>query len=334
MTTLTEHWAGLGRSGALSVGLPSRFGGQGGGPAEVWRVARRVGMNAFDLGVGVSWVVHHVASRFLVGKHGTDEQKAAWLPRLATGESIAAIAWEEGRDGLLHTTALRNGGGLYVLEGSKAAVINAPVADLMVVGARTPTDADPDALSTFLVHRDTPGVELEPAPDRPFCPSSPLATVTFHECRIPPESVLGEPGEAAASAAEVGEQFDVLVIQVICGYLARLLDQVTPHLMHSDASRLALLKLRGRHMALQTLNTAIVTQWDQRQAEPARFAAAELAARELILLTRTDLTELPDHPAVAASQRDLQLIGLGWHNTRRRFLCTMQTEERASQDDT
>ncbi len=334
MTSLQEHWASLGRSGALSVGLPSRFGGQGGGPSEVWRAARRVGINIFDLGVGLSWVIHHIASRFHVGKHGTDEQKAAWLPRLARGESVAAIAWEEGTDGVLHATARRNGGGMWVIDGKKTGVINAPIADLLVVGARTSIESAPDGLSTFLVHRDTPGVLLEPAPDRPFCPSSPQADVSFAECKIPPESLLGEPGEAAMASAEVGEQFDVLVIQVICGYISRLLDAVTPHLRHSDASRLALLKLSGRHLALQTLNTAIVEQWDQRSETPARFAAAEMAARELILLTRADLEELPDHPAVAAAQRDLQLIGLGWHNTRRRFLHAVHEEEAAvdSQD--
>jgi len=288
-------------------------------------------MNIADLGVSLSWVIHHVASRFQVGKHGTDEQKAAWLPRLARGESIAAIAWEESTDGIVHATALRDDAGRYVLQGIKIGVINAPVADLMVVGARTPTPDEPDRLSAFLVHRDTPGVLLEPAPDRPFCPSSPLANVAFQDCRIPPESLLGEPGDASPMAAEVSEQFDILVIQVICGYLAGLLDKVTPHLRQSDASRLALLKLRGRHMALQTLNIAIVEQWDQRADNPTRFAAAELAARELILLTRSDLAELPDHPAVAAAQRDLQLIGLGWPNTRRRLLETMHREEAAAQ---
>ncbi len=330
MSALREQWAELGRTGVLSVGLPSRFGGQGGGPAQVWRSARRVGQNTSDLGVSLSWVIHHLAGRFQIGKHGTDEQKAAWLPRLASGESIAAIAWEESPDGGIDATAVQDDGGRFHLQGTKIGVINAPVADLMVVGARTRTLEGPDGLSAFLVHRDTPGVLLDPAADRPFCPSSPLANVVFDDCRIPPESMLGEPGEAGSMAAEVSEQFDILVIQVICGYLAGLLDQVTPHLRQSDASRLALLKLRGRHMALQTINTAIVEQWDERGESPSRFAAAELAARELILLTRSDLGELPDHPVVAAAQRDLQLIGLGWPNTRRRLLETMRLEEAAA----
>ena len=331
MPTLKEQWALMGRSGLLSVGLPSRFGGQGGGAAEVWRTARRVGRTVPDLGMGLSWVIHHVTSRFHIGTHGTDEQKAAWLPRLASGESVAAIAWEEelGDAGPLQATAIREDYGMWVLNGTKVAVINAPVADLLVVGAVTPTDEQPDATSAFLVHRDTPGVQLGPSPDRLFCPSSPHANVGFLDCRIPPESLLGDQGQAVSVAAVVGEQFDILVLQVICGYLGSLLDEVDPQLRESATARLTLLTLTGRHRALQLLNGDIADRWDQRTEEPERFVAAQAAARELIELTRADLAKMPEHPSVAAAQRDLELITLGWPNTRRRFLAAVRNAERA-----
>ena len=75
MSTFTEQWQGLGRGGLLGVGLPSRFGGQGGGATEVGRAARRLGSSVHDLSIGLSWVVHQVVSQVLIGKRGSDDEQ-------------------------------------------------------------------------------------------------------------------------------------------------------------------------------------------------------------------------------------------------------------------
>ncbi len=324
MTSLAEQWESLGRSGLLGVGLPSRFGGQGGGVTEIWKTARRVGNSSFDLGVGLSWVHHHMAARFPIGKFGTDDQKAAWLPRLSSGESMAALAIEEA-DTTADTWNLQSGAeplvdDMYLIHAVKTNVINAPVADLMILFVPTPTNGDPEAISAFLVHRDTPGVHFEPAPERSYCPTSPHSTVVFDGCRIPAASRLGEPGAGRQMLSYVEERRDVLILQIIGGYLARLLEEVKPLLQRSDHDRMSLLSCAGRLLALQALNARIAESWNPEDALTLEMAAAQIASRELVRRTREALGDLPPHSAILAAQRDLDVISINWPRTRKRLL--------------
>jgi len=329
MTTLLEQWSELGRAGQLGVGLPSRFGGQGGGPAEVWRTARQVGYSGFDLGVGLTWIVHHIVSRFQLGKFGTEEQKAAWLPRLASGESMAAAANDAPGACTPPLSVQVRTDGSFLINGFLGGVINAPVADLLVLFA--PLTDRADTVGAFVVHRDTPGLEFQPAADREYCPTSPLANAVFEDCLLPSGSLLGTPDQAREMLDRLGRQFDLLRLQVISGFLVRLADEVKPQLRKSDRARISLLVMMGRLQALQSLNEVVASRWDEQ--ESVDLVAAEAAARELIRFTREDLAELPDHPAVPAAQRDLELVRLGWRRTRQRFLQAAHREEQESSSD-
>jgi len=332
MTTFGEQWQSLGKAGLLGVGFPSRFGGQGGGPAEVWRTARRVGESAFDLSVGLSWISHQIAARFLLGQYGNEEQKAAWLPRLATGQAVAAIAVDEAETEPnlwnLHATYRPAGDNTLVLEGTKLKVINASVAELLLFFAVARPEEELGGLQAFLVHRDTPGVSLREVEGRSYCPSSPQSNVVLTDCKIPLASALGTPEQCVEMLGRIGEQHDVLVLQVICGYLSRLVDELRPLLRRSDRDRLTSLLLRGRMQALNSLTRAVAAGWEDREEKQTHLASAQLAARELIQLTRNDLGDLPDHPAVLAAQRDLELISLAWPRTKNRFLQAVRDEER------
>lgn len=331
MTTFGEQWQDLGKAGLLGVGFPSRFGGQGGGPAEVWRTARRVGERAFDLSIGLSWISHQIAARFLLGQYGSEDQKAAWLPRLATGEAVAAIAVDEAETEPsrwnLRARYRPTTGGHFVLEGKKLSVINGPVADLLLYFAVARTEGELDGLQAFLVHRDTPGVTMEELEGRSYCPYSPQSNVILRECFIPEASALGTRAQCRDMLEHIGEQHDVLVLQVITGFLERMVQELRPLLRRSDRDRLLALSLRGRLMALGALNRAIAKRWEDRAEDPATFAAAQMAARELIQVTRQDLGDLPDHPAVLAAQRDLELISLAWPRTKGRFIAAVRAEE-------
>jgi len=129
--------------------------------------------------------------------HGSPEQKARFLPLLASGELVGAHALSEpdtGSDVLsLRTTATWRGGD-YVLNGRKMFVSNAPCADLFVVFARTGnTEAPQRNLSAFLVPRNAPGLEVRQI-GKAGLRGTPMGAIDFTDCVIPAANLLGAEG--------------------------------------------------------------------------------------------------------------------------------------------
>ena len=133
--------------------------------------------------------------------HGTDEQKARFLPRLASGEWLAAYALTEagaGSDsGALRTEARRDGDG-YVLDGSKRFITNAGVAHLYVVFARAA-----DGISAFAVEADTPGFEVGRLEHKLGIRGSTTGELVLDGCRVPAANRIGEEGEGFRIAMRV-----------------------------------------------------------------------------------------------------------------------------------
>jgi alkylation response protein AidB-like acyl-CoA dehydrogenase len=133
--------------------------------------------------------------------HGTEEQKARFLPPLASGEWLAAYALTEAGAGsdsaALRTSAVRDGDD-YVLDGSKRFITNAGVAHLYVVFARTG-----DAISAFAVEAGTPGFEVGRIEPKMGIKGSTTGELAFDGCRVPAANRIGEEGEGFRIAMRV-----------------------------------------------------------------------------------------------------------------------------------
>lgn len=125
---------------------------------------------------------------------GTTEQKARYLPKLATGEIIGSFALTEpdaGSDSMSLRTSARLDGDEYVLSGTKRYITNAPVAGLFTVMARTAPERRADSISCFLVDAGTPGIVLG-KPDKKMGQAGALTCdVVFDNCRVPKSALLG-----------------------------------------------------------------------------------------------------------------------------------------------
>src|SRR5437588_11841366 len=129
---------------------------------------------------------------------GTDEQKERWLPRLASGEWLAAYALTEpgsGSDSAAMRTEARRDGDEYVLSGSKRFITNAGVAQLYTVFAKTDPGAGHAGISAFVVEADSPGFEVARIEPKMGIKGSTTGELVFEECRVPAENLLGEAGE-------------------------------------------------------------------------------------------------------------------------------------------
>ena len=128
---------------------------------------------------------------------GSDEQRAAWLPRLASGEVLAAYALTEagsGSDSAAMRTVARRDNGEYVLDGTKRFITNAGVAGLYTVFARTDPEAGHAGISAFLVEPETRGFEVARLEEKMGIAGSTTGELVFDGCRVPEANRLGPEG--------------------------------------------------------------------------------------------------------------------------------------------
>jgi alkylation response protein AidB-like acyl-CoA dehydrogenase len=137
---------------------------------------------------------------------GTDEQKDRYLPKLASGEWLAAYALTEAGSGsdsaAMRTTAHRDGDE-YVLDGSKRFITNAGVANLYTVFAKTDPDAGHSGISAFVFESDTPGFDVARLEPKMGIAGSTTGELVFENCRIPAVNLLGEEGEGFRIAMRI-----------------------------------------------------------------------------------------------------------------------------------
>src|SRR5919205_2591935 len=137
---------------------------------------------------------------------GTEEQKRRFLPRLASGEWLAAYALTQPGSGsdnaAVRTTATRDGDD-YVLNGGKRFITNAGVAQLYTVFAKTDPSAGHAGISAFVVEADAPGFEVGRIEPKMGIKGSTTGEVFFNDCRVPLDNLLSEEGEGFKIAMRV-----------------------------------------------------------------------------------------------------------------------------------
>ena len=163
---------------------------------------------------------------------GTPEQKAKYLPRLATGELIASFALTEpdaGSDAAsLRTTAIRHtdaGGDHYIVNGTKRFITNSPVAGIFTLMARTnPADKGAGGVSAFIVEADTPGITIGKVDKKMGQRGAHTADVIFENCRVPASQLMGnQEGQGFKTAMKVLEKGRIHIAAICVGVAERML---------------------------------------------------------------------------------------------------------------
>ncbi|MFH1872414.1 MAG: acyl-CoA dehydrogenase family protein [Pseudomonadota bacterium] len=159
---------------------------------------------------------------------GTPEQKAAWLPRLASGACIASFALTEPETGSdaasLRTTAILDGDH-YVVNGTKRFITNAPYADIFTLMARTdPAIKGAGGVSAFIVDAKSPGISLGKRDKKMGQRGALTCDVIFEDCRVPAANIIGgKPGAGFKTAMKVLEKGRIHIAAICVGVAERML---------------------------------------------------------------------------------------------------------------
>ncbi|MBR8655021.1 acyl-CoA dehydrogenase family protein [Achromobacter sp. Marseille-Q0513] len=158
---------------------------------------------------------------------GTDEQRANYLPRLASGELIGSFALTEpdaGSDAMALRVSAERDGDHYVLNGTKRYITNAPIAGLFSVMARTAPERRAASISCFLVEAGTPGLSIG-RPDKKMGQAGALTSdVVFDNCRVPASALLGgEEGNGFRTSMRVLDKGRLHISALCVGIADRLL---------------------------------------------------------------------------------------------------------------
>lgn len=181
-----------GELGLLSADVPEEYGGLGLDTISSSLITEKISLAG---GFSITHGAHVGIGSLPIVFFGNDEQKKKYLPKLATGELIAAYALTEpssGSDalGAKATATLNEAGTHYVLNGEKQWITNAAFADVFVVYAQI----DGEHFSAFIVERDFPGVSTGPEEKKMGINSSSTRTLVLEDAEVPVENLLGEKG--------------------------------------------------------------------------------------------------------------------------------------------
>ncbi|MBG7614378.1 acyl-CoA dehydrogenase family protein [Brevundimonas sp. BAL450] len=188
-----ELWTRAGEAGLLNLSMPEEWGGMGGDYRHEVVLMEQLGWKGADH-FGIS--LHNAIVAPYVAHYGSDEQKGRWLPKLASGELVGAIAMTEPGAGSdlqgVKTTAIRKGDH-YVLNGSKTFITNGQLANFIIVVAKTDPAEGAKGISLVVVETDgLEGFERGRNLHKIGMEANDTSELFFNDVKVPVENIIGE----------------------------------------------------------------------------------------------------------------------------------------------
>jgi len=186
----------MGPLGLLGLPIPEEYGGAGADTLcyaiAIEEIARVCGSTAITV------AAHTSLGTYPIYLFGSEEQKRKYLPRLASGQALAAFGLTEpgaGSDaGATKTRAVLDGDE-WVINGQKIFITNGSIADVVLITAVTDPEKGTRGISNFIIEKGTPGFRPGRDEEKMGLKASVTSQLFFEDCRVPKENILGQPGE-------------------------------------------------------------------------------------------------------------------------------------------
>jgi isovaleryl-CoA dehydrogenase len=191
-----DLWPEMGKLGLHGITVEEEYGGSGLGYLEHCVAMEEVSRGSAS--VGLSYGAHSNLCVNQIRRNGNEAQKRKYLPKLISGEHVGALAMSEpgaGSDVVSMKTRAEKKGDRYVLNGSKMWITNGPVAETLVVYAKTDPSAGPRGITAFLIEKGMKGFSTAQKLDKLGMRGSDTCELVFQDCEVPEENILGKVGE-------------------------------------------------------------------------------------------------------------------------------------------
>lgn len=196
-----EIFKDLGKHDMLGLLVPTEYGGAGSDYRSYAIAVEEIGRACGS--TGLSYAAHCSLGTNPIKLFGTDTQKKKYLPKLATGEWIGCWALTEpgtGSDAAGQKTTAKLEGDHWVINGTKQFITNATHADVAIIMAMTDPSQGRKGISSFVIDKGTKGMFVSKVEKKLGMRGSPTASLTFEDCKVPKDALLGNVGEGYKQA--------------------------------------------------------------------------------------------------------------------------------------
>jgi len=225
-----DLWPEMGALGLHGMTVEEEYGGTGLGYLEHCIAVEEV--SRASASVGLSYGAHSNLCVNQIRRNGNEAQKRKYLPGLISGEHVGALAMSEpgsGSDVVSMRTRADRKGDRYVLNGNKMWITNGPIAETLVVYAKTDPEAGPRGITAFLIEKGMKGFSTHQKLDKLGMRGSDTCELVFQDCEVPEENVLGTVGRGVNVLMSGLDYERVVLAAGPLGIMQAALDVVMPY---------------------------------------------------------------------------------------------------------
>ncbi|WP_296762528.1 acyl-CoA dehydrogenase family protein [Sediminimonas sp.] len=277
----------MGDLGFFGIRYPEEYGGSAMDTRATAVLAEELGRSTYA-GFAITALVHTDMASVHLYNAGTAAQRAAYMPDIIAGRKIVAVAVTEpdaGSDVKSIRTMARRDGDDYVLNGAKMFITNGVHADLYCVAAKTDAQGPASqSVTIFLVEKGTPGFSVSRALDKHGWRSSDTAELSFQDCRIPSENILGEEGKGFYGIMKNFQNERIVLGAMAMGEAQAALDLTLEYVKTRQAFGAPLWSKQAIRQRLSMLSARVAAARQFVYATAARDAAGEDVVKEVSML--------------------------------------------------
>jgi len=225
-----QLWPQMGALGLHGITVEEEWGGSGLGYLEHVVAVEEISRGSAS--VGLSYGAHSNLCVNQIRRNGQPDQKRRYLPKLISGEHVGALAMSEsgsGSDVVSMKLRADKKGDRYVLNGTKMWITNGPIADTLVVYARTDANAGPRGITAFIIEKGFKGFKTVQKLDKLGMRGSDTGELVFEDCEVPEENILGGEGRGVNVLMSGLDYERVVLAAGPIGIMQASLDAVIPY---------------------------------------------------------------------------------------------------------